>query len=189
MTSIDLKTIVLVGDASVGKASLFGRKVYGEFPTPADKLIDKTIYKMKSDSLVDIELTHSSAQELSVLKSAVTVICFAIDSPGSLESVTERLYPEVMTYQPDLAIYLVGLKSDLRDVPDDVKSLITVSEAQKVAGKISAVKYLECSAKLNVNVTELFDELENTAKNSDIKSLKERKGPTHQVFFCSCSIV
>jgi len=43
------------------------------------------------------------------------LLCFAIDSPDSLDSVTTKWVPEVLRYCAGVPLVLVGCKSDLRE--------------------------------------------------------------------------
>lgn len=79
-------------------------------------------------------------------------------------------------YQPKSPIILVGTKCDLRGLIKDKTQEISSKEAQQVANKIKAVKYLECSAKTQKGVTEVFVEaiLAATGK-SVVTPQKQRK--------------
>ncbi|CCJ31067.1 unnamed protein product, partial [Pneumocystis jirovecii] len=73
------------------------------------------------NKIVELALWDTAGQEeydrlrpLSYPESDVILICFAIDYPPSLENVTDKWYPEVTHFCPDIPIVLVGLKSDLR---------------------------------------------------------------------------
>ncbi|GLB39621.1 putative small GTPase superfamily, Rho family protein [Lyophyllum shimeji] len=74
----------------------------------------------------------------------VIVLCFAIDSPESLDRVEEKWFPEAAHFAARVPIVLVGCKSDLRGTSTQSVSRET---GMAVAQKIDAVKYLECSAK------------------------------------------
>ena len=86
--------------------------------------------------------------------SHVILICFAIDSPDSLDNVQEKWISEVLHFCQNLPIILVGCKKDLRRDPKIIEELrktsqrpVTPEEGMAVASKIGAVRYLECSAK------------------------------------------
>ena len=79
---------------------------------------------------------------------------------------------------------LVGLKTDLRDGTKtshyydncgpkevDALTLVTFAQGNKLARKIGAVVYLECSAMLNEGVQELFKEAAIVASQFDSKGL------------------
>jgi GTPase SAR1 family protein len=75
-----------------------------------------------------------------------------------------------MHFCPNLPIILVGCKRDLRHDHKVIEELrktnqapVTTEEAESVAKKIGAVKYLECSAKVNEGVREVFEHATRSA--------------------------
>ncbi|KZP09570.1 ras-domain-containing protein [Athelia psychrophila] len=90
-------------------------------------------------------------------------ICFAIDSPDSLDNVQEKWVSEVRYFCPGIPIVLVGYKSDLRHEPEVIEELrktsqrpVSKEKAMVVAEKIGAKIYLECSARKGLGVREIF---------------------------------
>ena len=86
---------------------------------------------------------------------------------------------EVLHFCQGLPIILVGCKKDLRGDPKITEELaknkqhmVTEKEGQDVAAKIGAYKYLECSAKTNEGVREVFLEATRAALSS-----KKKKSP------------
>ena len=75
-------------------------------------------------------------------------------------------YPEILHHCPDTPTILVGTKMDLRDGKETVKSknsnkrpaFISYSQGLAMAGKVGAVKYVECSAKTQKGLKSVFDE-------------------------------
>ncbi|GES89272.1 GTP-binding protein RhoA [Rhizophagus clarus] len=110
---------------------------------------------------VELALWDTAGQEdydrlrpLSYPDSHVILICFAVDSPDSLDNVQEKWISEVMHFCQGLPIILVGCKKDLRFDSKTIEELrktsqrpVTPEEGMGVASKIGAYKYLECSAK------------------------------------------
>lgn len=75
-----------------------------------------------------------------------------------------KWYPEVQHHCPGTPIILVGLKSDLRDDTQMLAKLreknltpITTEEGQALAKAVKALTYVECSAKTQEGVKEVFD--------------------------------
>ncbi len=91
---------------------------------------------------------------MSYRKTDVFLACFAVDNPTSLQNMTEKWAPEVKQYCPNAKIFLVGLKKDLRQAQPH---LVSVKNAQKVAKQISGGRYVECSAKTQEGIYDLFD--------------------------------
>ena len=101
----------------------------------------------------------------------VFLICFSVVSPSSFENVTSKWCPEIKHHCPDAPILLIGNHNDAIDKPyisnnlvsgtkidlrEDKEALQALSDnghhpikreqGQKLANKIRAVRYLECSA-------------------------------------------
>lgn len=98
-------------------------------------------------------------------------------SPSSFENVTSKWYPELKHHCPEAPIILVGTKIDLRDDRETLSALaeqglspckrgktdmiptdsfvqfsyLVPEQGQKLANKIRAVKYMECSALTQVS--------------------------------------
>jgi Ras family protein A len=94
----------------------------------------------------------------------VILICFAIDSPDSLDNVQEKWISEVLHFCQGHPIILVGCKKDLRHDPRTIEELhktsqkpVTPEQGEEVRKKIGAYKYLECSARTNEGVREVFE--------------------------------
>ncbi|KAE9410723.1 P-loop containing nucleoside triphosphate hydrolase protein, partial [Gymnopus androsaceus JB14] len=103
----------------------------------------------------------------------IIVLCFFIDSPGSLYNVKKQVCQHLQTSFhfveghscPDIPIIFVGCKSDLRYDPETTerlstrwnsKCLVTHEEAMAVSMKIGAMMYLECSSATGAGVREVF---------------------------------
>ncbi|CAL4160640.1 unnamed protein product, partial [Meganyctiphanes norvegica] len=124
-----------------------------------------------SSKEVELELWDTAGQEaydrlrpLSYPDAHVILMCFSIVSPDSLENVLEKWAPEVKHFCPNVPVILVGNQKDLRDDPQTLIELqnvkqkpVSPEEGQAMAEKISAVLYLECSAKTTEGVREVFE--------------------------------
>lgn len=120
---------------------------------------------------VELELWDTAGQEdydrirpLSYSNADVVVICFSIDSPTSLKNVVNKWYPEVKYFCRNVPILLVGNKKDLRsefDVDysssDSVPEIVDSEEGYATARRIGAFAYIECSAKNNEGIDEVFE--------------------------------
>lgn len=121
---------------------------------------------------------------LAYSKAHVILIGYAVDTPDSLENVTNKVsitptsihsYANIYIYFfkwvdeatercPGVPIILVGLKKDLREDPEAreemrKKSLPFVQQqhAEAVSKQIGARKYLECSALTGEGVDDVFE--------------------------------
>ena len=96
----------------------------------------------------------------------VFLLCFSLGSTTSFENIEQKWYPEIRHHCPDIPTILVGTKMDLRDDNETVKSensvkrpaFVSYGEGLAMAGKIGAVKYVECSAKTQKGLISVFNE-------------------------------
>lgn len=168
------KKLVVVGDGGCGKTCLLISYSSGYFPdkyvpTVFENYITYKVHRA-SGKTVELALWDTAGQEeydrlrpLSYPETDVIFVCFAIDSPHSLENVMDKWYPEVVHFCPNTPIILVGLKSDLRNNRNATELLktqgmtpVTPSQGQSVASKMQA-KYMECSSKAGTGVEDVFD--------------------------------
>jgi GTPase SAR1 family protein len=95
------------------------------------------------------------------------MICFSLVSQTSLENVRNKWVPELTKHCPTVPDILVGTKSDLRDSyaqqTDEFKSrgmkAVATWKIEEMKKGIKAQAYIECSAKMQWNVSEVFEEL------------------------------
>uniref|UniRef100_A0A915I7J7 Uncharacterized protein n=1 Tax=Romanomermis culicivorax TaxID=13658 RepID=A0A915I7J7_ROMCU len=121
---------------------------------------------------VNLGLWDTAGQEdydrlrpLSYPQTDIFLLCFSVVSPVSFDNVTTKWVPEIRHHCPDTPIILVGTKIDLRDDSQTVRnlndqglSLISKNQGVKMAQKIKAVRYLECSALTQQNLHQVFEE-------------------------------
>ncbi len=94
----------------------------------------------------------------------VFLLMFSVISPSSLHNITLKWLPEITHYCPNVPMVLVGNKIDLRNERVVLQKLqerkekpITFEEGSKVAKQIGA-SYVECSAKTQRGLTDVFNE-------------------------------
>ena len=107
---------------------------------------------------------YDRLRPLSYPDTNVVLIAFSVDSPLSLKNVEEKWVSEVMHFCERVPLILVAMKTDLRDDPDTVRRLALAGQAplssedgKKVAQRIGAYKYVECSARTGAGVNEVFE--------------------------------
>ncbi|AEO71654.1 bbb170aa-9d60-4556-95ac-5ae9b4bb4dea [Thermothielavioides terrestris] len=189
MTAELRRKLVIVGDGACGKTCLlivFSKGTFPEVYVPT--VFENYVADVEVDGKhVELALWDTAGQEdydrlrpLSYPDSHVILICFAIDSPDSLDNVGEKWCSEVHHFCPDVPKILVGCKKDLRFDPKTIEELrktsqqpVTPEQGQAVANNIKATKYLECSAKTNEGVREVF---EFATRAALLKKTSKKKG-------------
>ncbi|KAG0419892.1 Ras-like GTP-binding protein Rho1 [Dictyocoela roeselum] len=171
MTEINIPQgkVVLVGDGACGKTCLlemFKRNVFPEDYVPT--IVDNFAKDITLPDGEEITLTlwDTAGQEdfdavrpLSYKDSDLVMLCYSIENKDQLVNLSERWVLEIGNYSPNADIFLVGLKKDIRDNPEfDQSRVASVKDGEEAAHAINAIKFLECSAKANINVTEVFME-------------------------------
>ncbi|KAL8895208.1 MAG: hypothetical protein Q9192_003783 [Flavoplaca navasiana] len=219
------RKLVIVGDGACGKTCLlivFSKGTFPEVYVPT--VFENYVADVEVDGKhVELALWDTAGQEdydrlrpLSYPDSHVILICFAVDSPDSLDNVQEKWISEVLHFCQGLPIILVGCKKDLRfdqktieelhktsqkpvtpEQPvvggwqksveqrrcpldhDTKRPLLTSStrQGEEVKKKIGAKAYLECSAKTNDGVREVFEHATRAA-------LLSKKGTGHKKSKC-----
>uniref|UniRef100_A0A1A7YJ64 Ras homolog gene family, member F n=1 Tax=Iconisemion striatum TaxID=60296 RepID=A0A1A7YJ64_9TELE len=111
----------------------------------------------------------------------VVLVCFDVTNPTSFENVLIKWYPEVKHFCGDTPVILIGCKTDLRkdkECTRRLKSLnlapITYIQADNTRLEMNAELYLECSAKQQENVEDVFREATQRALTF-IRKQKNRK--------------
>ncbi|KAF7207537.1 rho-related GTP-binding protein RhoC [Nothobranchius furzeri] len=191
MTTIR-KKLVIVGDGACGKTCLlivFSKDQFPEVYVPT--VFENYIADIEVDGKqVELALWDTAGQEdydrlrpLSYPDTDVILMCFSLDSPDSLANIPEKWTPEVKHFCPNVPIILVGNKKDLRHDENTRRDLAKVKqepvkteEGRDMASRISAFGYLECSAKTNEGVREVF-ELATTAA-LQVRKCKPGRGCT-----------
>ena len=108
-----------------------------------------------------------SMRFLSYPMTDIFFICFPIVSKN-LKTIMKRINffkDEISEKMKNVPFYLVGTKNDLRDNSRVIKmckngklKILTMTEGVEIAQEVGAVKYIECSAKMNIGVKELFED-------------------------------
>ncbi|KAI8332410.1 GTP-binding protein rhoA [Chlamydoabsidia padenii] len=168
------RKLVIVGDGGVGKTCLLCCYANDDFAGHRDHIptiFDSYVKDIKcNNKYVELTLWDTAGQEeydrlrtLSYPDSDVILVAFSVDSPESLENITELWMPEVNKYCRGLPFLLIGCKSDLRtdekvleQLAKDNQKPITFQQGFELATKIGAHRYLETSAKTGDGVEAVF---------------------------------
>ena len=181
------KKLVIVGDGACGKTCLlivFSKDQFPEVYVPT--VFENYVADIEVDGKqVELALWDTAGQEdydrlrpLSYPDTDVILMCFSIDSTDSLENISEKWYPEVKHFCPNVPIILVGNKKDLRnderarhELAKMRQELVRPEDGRLMTEKISAYAYLECSAKTKEGVREVFE----TATRAALSTRRNRK--------------
>jgi small GTP-binding protein len=165
---------VVVGDGAVGKTCLLLSYTTNAFPGEYIPTVfdNYSANVMVEDQQINLQLWDTAGQEdykklrpLSYPQTDVFILCFSVVSPTSLENVQNMWVPEVKEHCPNTPYILVGMKSDLRDIvtanPEEWKTkgmeAVAQSKGEAMKKSVNAHGYIECSAKMQINLKEVFE--------------------------------
>uniref|UniRef100_T1INH2 Uncharacterized protein n=1 Tax=Strigamia maritima TaxID=126957 RepID=T1INH2_STRMM len=167
------KKLVVIGDGAVGKTCLLVVFSKDEFPTNyTPTVFENYLANIEvNGNQVELDLWDTAGQEaydqlrpLSYPDTDVILICLSIDNPDNLENIRDKWSPEVKHYCPKCPVILVGNMKDLRTDPKTIDELavrkrrpVQPEDGKALADEIGAVCYMECSAKENNGVREVFE--------------------------------
>nr|XP_057920795.1 rho-related GTP-binding protein RhoF isoform X1 [Doryrhamphus excisus]XP_057920796.1 rho-related GTP-binding protein RhoF isoform X1 [Doryrhamphus excisus]XP_057920797.1 rho-related GTP-binding protein RhoF isoform X1 [Doryrhamphus excisus] len=166
--------IVIVGDGGCGKTSLlmvYAKDYFPEkyAPTVFEKYSTSVVLRGKE---VKVNLYDTAGQEdydrlrpLSYQEAHLILVCFDVTNPTSFDNVTIKWNPEVKHFCPNIPVILIGCKTDLRKDKESIRRLkainqspITYTQGLATQQGMKAELYLECSAKYQENVEDVFRE-------------------------------
>ncbi|KAJ0418541.1 P-loop containing nucleoside triphosphate hydrolase protein [Aspergillus carlsbadensis] len=177
---------VLVGDNSVGKTSLLIRYTNNIFVEPGQYLpnvFDNYVQDLGKYHLAlwdtHVLEEHDFLRARSYPDTSILLVCFSVVKRVSFENVRDRWLPEISAACPGTPWVLVGMQTDLRDGSDEEAQKwreerersefyrrfnvpVTAEEGRKMARKLGASGYVECSARKGEgdggNVNGVFEE-------------------------------
>lgn len=156
---------VVCGDGAVGKTCMLISYTTNSFPS---EYIPTVFDNYQTSVMVDgkpvsLGLWDTAGQEdydrlrpLSYPQTDIFLICFAVNSKASFENVKNKWYPEIQHYAPGTVFILVGTKSDMREGSGG--NAVSPSQAAALAQELKAAKYVECSAKTQTGLKQVFDD-------------------------------
>jgi len=173
---------VVCGDGACGKTSLLNVFTRGFFT----QIYEPTVFEnyvqdiRVDDQVVEMSLWDTAGQEdfdrlrsLSYAETNVIMLCYSVDNPISLENVESKWIDEIVEHCPGVKLVLIALKCDLRDdrsvrekLANKGRQPVQYEDGLEVARRIRASRYLECSAKHNRGVNEVFHEVARVSVNS-----------------------
>ncbi|KAF7348020.1 hypothetical protein MSAN_01754400 [Mycena sanguinolenta] len=170
------KSMLVAGDSDVGKTCLLTAYAENRFPTG---YVSRTYgghgieVAVRDVRYVFEVFDNAGAPEYDRLRplgypdTSVLVICFSVDILTSFSNVRSRWLPDTQHHCPGIPCIFVATQIDLRDPefdadtlgvePEAPRLIITTAEGEKLARKIKAAKYVECSVKTREGVQDVFD--------------------------------
>lgn len=127
---------------------------------------------------------YRSLREVFAARSDIFLVCFSVTDLQTLENVKTNWLQEIRTLTPGAPFILVGTKTDLRNNAEIKESLkaqgaqpVSMLQGIKLAKRLGAKEYVECSATDMIGVKEVFntvalvtDPQGNKKRNSKRKS-------------------
>ncbi|XP_019937460.1 rho-related GTP-binding protein RhoF [Paralichthys olivaceus] len=180
--------IVIVGDGGCGKTSLLLVYARGNFPEKyAPSVFEKYASTISlGGKEIKLNLYDTAGQEdydrlrpLSYQEADLILVCFDVTNPTSFENVLIKWFPEVRHFCQDTPVILIGCKTDLRKDKECARKLramnlapITYTQGEEIQQQMKAELYLECSAKYQEHVEDIFRE---AAKKALAHCRKQKK--------------
>ena len=165
---------VVVGDGAVGKTCMLISYASNKFPLQYVPTVfdNYAVNLCVGGEPYLLGLFDTAGQEeydrlrtLAYPGTDVFLVCFSVALPSSFENVRDKWIPEVKHYCPKVPLVLVGTQSDLRGDAVTISNLakrkekfVTEEEAAKLARRIGAYTYTECSALTQKGLKNVFDE-------------------------------
>lgn len=186
---------VFLGDNAIGKTCLLlqlcyssntlSRKQVESFTSAYIANIDVNgkIYQLE---LWDTEYQEDkdAARQQNYPETDIFCLCFSIADLESFRNIEGRWCKEVKELSPRTPIVLIGTKLDLRDAAETKKrgkgdsqrpaGLVAHKEAKKMARKIGAIKYIECSALKQRGYMDVLNEAVRAAIEKTTKKGKSK---------------
>lgn len=184
--------IIVVGDGMVGKTCLLITYALRKFP--AEYI--PTVFENYSASVpvgnqtVDFELWDTAGQEeyshlrpLTYPNTDVIILCFSVVQQSSFDNIETRWMKEIKgsAVLRNKPIILVGTKVDARGELSklSVNPVIFYEKGKRLAKRIGAEAYMECSALHETGVKDIFD-------RALMCAIQKRDGQSHK---SKCSIM
>lgn len=168
------RSVIVVGDVSVGKTSLLLTYVVEQFPGEyLPSIADNYVKNIQSDDTLVIlgmydTLCHEQYERIRASMYPVAnafLVCFSCFDRDSFERVQSKWCSEIAIHKPDTPLVLVATKTDLREDENAIEDLqrrfergpVTDAEGLEMARQIGALAYLETSAVRQEGLAEVFE--------------------------------
>uniref|UniRef100_UPI0037E7BAEC rho-related GTP-binding protein RhoV-like n=1 Tax=Semicossyphus pulcher TaxID=241346 RepID=UPI0037E7BAEC len=165
---------MLVGDGAVGKTSMIISYIFNgynsEYRQTAFDVFTGLVHVNGLPTRIKL-IDTAGQEEFGHLRSLcyahvdVFILCFSLVNPVSFDNITSKWIPQIRAGNPTSPIILVGTQSDLRHNVDVLIHLdqrlgtkpVHSRRARRLAHRIRAQDYVECSALTQHNLKNVFD--------------------------------
>ena len=165
---------VTVGDGAVGKTCMLISYTTDSFPTEyvptvfdnyqANVMVNAKPISLGLWDTVGVE-DFDRLRPKSYSNTDVFLVCYSSISPLSLDNVVNKWVPEIRHHCPAAPFLLVGTKSDIRNdkaFQEKLRSkgtnLVDFEAAKRKGQELGAAQTMECSAKTQEGLKNVFDE-------------------------------
>ena len=198
--SIPIKC-VCIGDSAVGKTALLTRYMLGimpseHMPTTLDKF-DVATEENNHEIILETWDTsgndsYGQMRSLAYNDADVFIVCYAINSPSSLENVRKQWIPEIRSHSCQIPFVLVGTKSDLRPHKSEKKELsrakqslrlVDPAKASDEARTLGAFASTECSSLEQTGIKAVFSKAIEAALEISVAKRGRKRRPKKK--FCT----
>ncbi|KAF8187012.1 P-loop containing nucleoside triphosphate hydrolase protein [Mycena galopus ATCC 62051] len=166
--------LVVVGDDTVGKTSLYISYKTKHFPTDYiptifDGCTIQVAIGTETWTLAPFDTAdkpdYDRLRPLSYPQTDVFLVCFSVGLPGSFSNTQQKWFPELKHHCPGVPCILVATQIDLRSDQEAVEKMarhgqlpVNTAQGQTMARQLGAAQYAECSAKTHQGVQNVFDQ-------------------------------
>jgi len=161
----EIKTVI-IGSSSVGKSSICFSYTTNTFPNYPINVTDNYYISEKYEgktyniNLVDTpgEESYENLRSLCYPDTDVVILVFSIISKTSFKEAATYWRNEIRSKLQGLPIILIGNKLDKKEsIAERFEvDVVSTSDGKKLARKIGAEKYIECSARTQEGLKEVF---------------------------------
>lgn len=176
---------VCVGDGAVGKTCMLMSYSMDAFPEDYVPTIfdNYTAMCMVDGKPTSLGLWDTAGQEdydnlrpLGYHATDIFIVCYSVDLPSSLRNVKEKWVREIQFHCPDTPFIVVGTKADVRSQADkDGLTFVDFADAKKIGAEVGADRVMECSAKTQNGLAEVFDEVLKVGLANKYEPKKRKK--------------